>query len=242
MNHTTEWILAEAEKALRGEQVLPRIAEMEESFGRDEMKAWIESLSAHYFPGKGQGGESGESRGISFVPEERAGIVERICDLVESYENLEPELERERRLYRGRTVGLLRRYMSYSIETGRLPSVLGQEFFRAKVTSYNVVTFEDRVIFVHDMERCLEKLDGFSRELIARRVLQEHDRWATGRLMNCSEKTVRRLTPIALDVLAEILLDRGLLRRLEKIPPKSCQGGSEGQNFVSDCEHGKNNF
>ena len=68
------------------------------------------------------------------------------------------ELERERRIYRARTVTMLRRYMRYSIETGRLPSLLGREFFRAKVTSYTVVTFEDRVIFVHDMERCLEKV------------------------------------------------------------------------------------
>ena len=77
---------------------------------------------------------------------------------------------------------MLRRYMRYSIETGRLPSMLGREFFRAKVTSYTVVTFEDRVIFVHDMEKCLERLDEFSRQLIARHILQEHDQAATGRL------------------------------------------------------------
>ena len=70
---------------------------------------------------------------------------------------------------------MLRRYMRYSIETGRLPSLLGREFFRAKVTSYTVVTFEDRVIFVHDMEKCLDRLDEFSRQLIARHILQEHD-------------------------------------------------------------------
>jgi len=60
----------------------------------------------------------------------------------------EEDRERLRRTYRGRTVAMLRRYMRYSIETGRLPSLLGREFFRAKVTSYTVVTFEDRVIFV----------------------------------------------------------------------------------------------
>src|SRR5438445_79638 len=75
------------------------------------------------------------------------------------------EKERRRRIYRARTVTMLRRYMRYSIETGRLPSILGGEFFRAKITSYTVVTFEDRVIFVHDMETCLNRLDGFSREL-----------------------------------------------------------------------------
>src|SRR6266498_911046 len=54
------------------------------------------------------------------------------------------EEERERRIYRARTVAMLRRYMRYSIETGRMPSLLGGEFFRAKVTAYTVVTFEDR--------------------------------------------------------------------------------------------------
>lgn len=150
------------------------------------------------------------------------------------------ELERARRIYRRRTVAMLRRYMRYSIETGRLPSLLGREFFRAKVSAYTVVTFEDRVIFVHDMETCLEKLDEFSRQLIARRILQEHDRWATARLLNCNEKTVRRLTPLALDMLTEILLDVGLMERMDEGLKKSCQGGSDSQKSVSSCADGKN--
>jgi hypothetical protein len=152
------------------------------------------------------------------------------------------EMERVRNIYRKRTVEMLRRYMRYSIETGRLPSLLGREFFRAKVTAYTVVTFEDRVIFVHDMERCLEKLDEFSRQLIARHILQEHDRWATARLLNCNEKTVRRLTPLAVDTLTEILLDVGLLERLDTISENSCQGGEERENHVSSCEDGENKF
>ncbi len=141
------------------------------------------------------------------------------------------ELERVRRIYRARTVGMLRRYMRYSIETGRLPSLLGREFFRAKVTSYTVVAFEDRVIFVHDMERCLEKLDEFSRQIIARHILQEHDRWATARLLNCNEKTVRRLTPLALDTLSEILIDVGLLKRMESISKKILSRGFRRRIF-----------
>ena len=132
----------------------------------------------------------------------------------------EEDRERERRTYRGRTVAMLRRYMRYSIETGRLPSLLGREFFRAKVTSYTVVTFEDRVIFVHDMEKCLDRLDEFSRQLIARHILQEHDRWATAKLLHCNEKTVRRYTPVVLDLLSEILLEVGLMERLELDPEK----------------------
>ena len=152
------------------------------------------------------------------------------------------EEARARRIYRGRTIAMLRRYMRYSIETGRLPSLLGREFFRAKVTSYTVVTFEDRVIFVHDMETCLAKLDEFSRQLIARHILQEHDRWATARLLRCNEKTIRRLTPLVLDTLSEILLDVGLLERLITDDRKSCQGGVRSQFAVSDCEDGRNNF
>jgi hypothetical protein len=152
------------------------------------------------------------------------------------------ESEIERRIYRARTVTMLRRYVRYSIETGRLPSVLGQEFFRAKVTSYKVGTFEDRVIFVHDMERCLEKLDEFSRQLIARHILQEHDRWATARLLQCNEKTVRRMTPLVIDMLSEILLDVGLLERLNPDEQKSCQGGPGSRLSVSDCEEGRKKF
>lgn len=152
------------------------------------------------------------------------------------------EEERQRWIYRGRTVAMLRRYMRYSMETGRLPSLLGREFFRAKVTSYTVVTFEDRVIFVLDVERCLEKLDEFSRQLIARHILQEHDQEATARLLNCTGRTVRTWVPIALDLLSEILLEVGLLERQDSIREKSCQGGLEGEISVSDWEDGKNKF
>ena len=152
------------------------------------------------------------------------------------------ELERTRKIYRARTVGMLRRYMRYSIETGRLPSLLGREFFRAKVTSYTVVTFEDRVIFVHDMEKCLAKLDEFSRQLIARHILQEHEQAATAKLLNCTERTVRTYLPITLDLLSEILLEVGLLEPQGAKERKSCQGGKTAEISVSDCEQGENNF
>jgi hypothetical protein len=151
----------------------------------------------------------------------------------------EEDRERERRIYRGRTVAMLRRYMRYSIETGRLPSLLGREFFRAKVTEYTVVTFEDRVIFVHDMEKCLEKLDEFSRQLIARHILQEHDQAATAKLLHCAERTVRSYTPVVLDVLTEILIEVGLMKRLDTDKRNCCQGGKNDQFPASDCEDGK---
>jgi hypothetical protein len=136
----------------------------------------------------------------------------------------EEERERELRTYRGRTVAMLRRYMQYSIETGRLPSLLGREFFRAKVTSYTVVTFEDRVIFVLDMEKCLRRLDEFSRQLIARHILQEHDQEATSKLLGCAERTVRTYVLIALDLMSEILIEVGLMEPLDSRRRNSCQG------------------
>jgi hypothetical protein len=157
-------------------------------------------------------------------------------DLGQAENECDPAL----RVYRGRTVAMLRRYMRYSIETGRLPSLLGREFFRAKVTSYSVVTFEDRVIFVHDMERCLGKMDEFSRQLLARHILQEHDQAATGRLLQCTERTVRTYIPIALDLLSEILLEMGMLDQSDSNRKKSCQGGVESEIAVSDCEDGEN--
>jgi hypothetical protein len=183
-------------------------------------------MPAHQFPAK--------------AAEAAPAILEPSLEIQQQERALDEDRERERRTYRGRTVAMLRRYMRYSMETGRLPSLLGREFFRAKVTSYTVVTFEDRVIFVHDMERCLERLDEFSRQLIARHILQEHDRWATAKLLHCNEKTVRRYTPVVLDVLSDILLAAGMMERLNSIRENSCQEGESDPIDVSDCEDGEN--
>jgi hypothetical protein len=148
----------------------------------------------------------------------------------------------ELRTYRGRTTGMLRRYLRYSLETGRLPSLLGREFFRTRVTSYSVGTFEDRVILVRDMEICLQRLSEFSRQLLARYILQEHDLPATARLLHCNERTIRRTIPIALDELSEILLEVGLLESRDSAREKSCQGGKTGEFPASDCKEGKNKF
>jgi hypothetical protein len=143
------------------------------------------------------------------------------------------------RAYRRRTVTMLRRYLRYSLETGRVPSLLGGEYFRTGVTSYGVVTFEDRVIFVHDMERCLQRLGEFSLQLIARYTLQEHDLEATARLLHCNEKTIRRAIPVVLSQLSEILLEVGLLEKMNLTEENSCQGGRSDEILASDCEEGK---
>ena len=225
MSETIDWIAAQAEESQHARSATRR--------RQRKAEVPIEELPAHQFPATG--GSEGNAGELS--PPDSWQAAPEDLHWSPTYEE-----DRQRRIYRRRTVGMLRKYMRYSIETGRLPSLLGREFFRSKVTKYIVVTFEDRVIFVHDMETCLAKLDEFSRELIARHILQEHDRWATAKLLHCNEKTIRRLTPLVLDTLSEILLDVGLLERMDGGSTKSCQGGKKAEIFVSDCEDGKNTF
>ena len=117
-------------------------------------------------------------------------------------------------IYRKRTVGLLRRYMRFSIETGRLPSLVGREFFRAKVTYYTATTFEDRVIFVRDVEKCLNRLAHWDQQLVARIILQEYGQEQAARILHCGLRTVERRLPEVLDLLSEDFLRVGLLAGL----------------------------
>jgi hypothetical protein len=146
-------------------------------------------------------------------------------------------------LYRDRTVGLLRRYLRLSIEVGRMPSLLGREFFRTRVTSYRAATFEDSVIFVHDVERSLEKLSEFDQQLIAKVVLQEYSQEEAGRQLGCGRRHAVRCFSEALDRATEIFLKRELLTRLPSTKPEpenSCQGGKNIEFPVSDSEQAKN--
>jgi hypothetical protein len=236
------WIAAEAERPEVGAGGFPFGRKPRHELDRPQDGPPVERLAAHQF-GAERVETSGQAcgRGAFCKPETTKDTKgqEGNRELWQGALDEALEQERVRRIYRGRTVAMLRRYLRHSMECGRLPSILGSEFFRAKVTSYTVVTFEDRVIFAHDMETCLEKLDEFSRQLIGRHILQEHDRWATARLLHCNEKTVRRLTPIALDLLGEILVEVGLLECLEASRENSCQGGQEGEIAASDSEDGK---
>ena len=255
------WLAAEAERPGEENAVPARRPR-----ARDAESISVEGLVAHQFPARGaktvedEGAESAplakdakdgapeECEGPPLPSEDEEGGALEECSIPEALESAaEAEYrnfteDRERRVLRGRTVAMLRRYLRYSIETGRLPSVLGREFFRAKVTTYTVVTFEDRVIFVHDMEKCLARLDEFSRQLIARHILQEHDQEATGKLLNCTERSVRTYIPVVLDVFSRILIEVGLLKAFDSNREKSCQGGKNGPFSASDWEEGKYKF
>jgi hypothetical protein len=52
---------------------------------------------------------------------------------------------------------MLRRYLYASLQVGRSPSILGGPVARGWCSSRPVHTIEDAVIFVLDMEKCLDQ-------------------------------------------------------------------------------------
>jgi hypothetical protein len=120
----------------------------------------------------------------------------------------EPGLE----FYRKYTEGLLRRYMKMSLESGRAPSLLGRELFRGDVTNYTMHGFDDSVIFVHDVGRCLEQLDPGLRHLVRRIALEEYTLAETAAMLGIHMKTVIRRYTEAIDKLTRLLIDRRILQ------------------------------
>jgi DNA-directed RNA polymerase specialized sigma24 family protein len=162
----------------------------------------------------------GEERGqmvqceaISALPEHsfpsRTGIAVKAGNAAHLSWEGDPDLW----IYRNKTTALLRRYMRWSLEAGRVPSLLGRELFRAKISAFSATTFEARVIFLHDIEKCLKKLQGFDGQLIARVVLQEYDHETAARILQCTRRTLERRLPELIDELSENLLRLDLLER-----------------------------
>lgn len=120
--------------------------------------------------------------------------------------------------YRKYTEALLRRYVRMSLEAGRVPSLLGQEMFRAKVTHYRVESFEDVVIFLHDVEQCLGKLNDRQQHLVARIALQEFTISEVSTALGVDPRSVIACYRRSIDRLTEVFLDVKILE-----PQKCCQ-------------------
>ena len=128
----------------------------------------------------------------------------------------EPLPEISLAFYRKHTEKMLRRYLYASMLVGRTPSILGEPVSRGWVSNRRVKTFEDAVIFVIDVETCLNKLRVADRALLSRIAVQEYTHVETASLLRLSVRTVAKKYPLALDRLTELLLAAGLL-----ILPKS---------------------
>lgn len=114
--------------------------------------------------------------------------------------------------YRKYTEGMLRRYMYRSMEIGRVPSLLGDFSFRGRSSSRRAYTFEDSIVFVHDVERCLAKLNPLERDLVGRIALQEYTQAEAAELLGMSVRTVVRRYAEALDRLTHVFLRLKLMQ------------------------------
>ncbi len=122
-----------------------------------------------------------------------------------------PEVRPEMRFYRKYTEGMLRRYLRCSMESGRVPSLMGRELFRGHVTRYRIQAFDDAVNFVQDVERCLRRMDPVDQGLLRRIAIQEHTQEKAAALLGLSLRTTVRRYGVALDRLTAWFLQSGLL-------------------------------
>jgi hypothetical protein len=98
---------------------------------------------------------------------------------------------------------LLRRYARASVEVGRLPSLLGREFFRTRVTSYTMRNFEDVVIFVTDMEKAIDQVGALEKKLLAMNILEEYTVDEVARLLAYNPRDVDGLQEALDQLLAD---------------------------------------
>jgi hypothetical protein len=150
--------------------------------------------------------------------------------LVEENEELPLEPVRaEVAFYRKYTEAMLLRYFSMSMEAGRVPSLLGKEMFQGRVTSYAVHSFEDVVIFVHDVEKCIAKMDNEQQMLIRRIGVQQYSQGEVAGMLGVSLRTVGRRYAGCLDCLTRIFLEVKLLK-----PRVECQGVGSSVFYVTN--------
>jgi uncharacterized coiled-coil protein SlyX len=113
--------------------------------------------------------------------------------------------------YRKHTESLLKRYLYASMQVGRAPSILSDPVARGWASSRPVRTFEDAVIFVLDIEKCLSGLGSLDRELLSRIALQEYTQEEVAAMLGMTVRAVAYRFQLALDSLTEKLLEADLL-------------------------------
>jgi DNA-directed RNA polymerase specialized sigma24 family protein len=97
------------------------------------------------------------------------------------------------------------------MQVGRAPSLLSDPVSRGWASSRRIRTFEDAVIFVLDIEKCISQLGSLDREILSRIVLQEYTQAETAVLLGMAIRTISYKYPLAVDRLTEKLLAASLL-------------------------------
>jgi hypothetical protein len=78
----------------------------------------------------------------------------------------------------------------------------------------DVLSFEDAVIFVYDVERVLGRLRPFAQLVIGTIIFQEYNQDEAAEQLRCARRTICREFPEAVDRISELFLEGGLLNRL----------------------------
>ena len=126
--------------------------------------------------------------------------------------------------FRGQTMAIIRHFFEISSQLGRLPSLLGREFFRAKVSHHAIPSFEEQAVFVRDVELCLERLSEEHAEVITLIGLYDFSREEIAAMLHYSRTWVSMRVAQALDSLSEIFLRAGILRE-NRPDRRQCQVG-----------------
>ena len=82
---------------------------------------------------------------------------------------------------------------------------------RGWVSSKPIRTFEDAIIFVYDMEKCIKALPSLDRDMLERIVLQEYTHSEAAQLLGMSVRTIAYKFPAAMDRLTAKLIESGML-------------------------------
>ena len=117
----------------------------------------------------------------------------------------------EMAFYRKYTEGMLQRFMTMSLETGRVPSLMGREMFQGNVSHCKVNGFDDVILFVHDVGNCMKKLSPGQQHLLRRIAMQGYTHGETAAMLGMSLRSVVRRYAEALDRMTSLLLERKML-------------------------------
>jgi hypothetical protein len=113
--------------------------------------------------------------------------------------------------FRGQTLAIMRHFFELSCQVGRLPSLLGREFFRAKVSHHSIPSFEEQAVFARDVELCLARLSDEHAEMIRLIGLYDFSRDEIAEMLRRTKAWVHQHVAEAVDSLSEIFLQAGLL-------------------------------
>jgi hypothetical protein len=113
--------------------------------------------------------------------------------------------------FRSQTLAIVRHFYEIASQIGRLPSILGREFFRAKISHHAIPSFEEQIVFIHDVEHALARLGEQDAEVIALVGLFHCTLDDAADILGRSRRTVVQRYADSIDRLAEIFLETGLL-------------------------------